>query len=103
MSDIRNDLDELGKKIVADAQAKVPVQTGKLKSSIESSTSVSSNDSFTLTISELSYGKFVNNGTKKMKAQPFMTKAIEENLDDGIKDITKTLTEDILSSILKNK
>ena len=101
MSDIKSDLDELGKKIVDAAKKNAPVKTGKLKASIDYSTTVSSNDSFTLTISELSYGQFVNSGTKKMKAQPFMTKAIEDNLDGGIQDITKTITEDILSSLKK--
>lgn len=103
MSNIENNLNALGQKIINDAKSQVPTRSGALKRSLDYSTKVSSDDDFTLTLSELSYGQFVNSGTKNMKAQPFMDKAIKDNLDKGIDSIVNTITEDILSSLNKIK
>lgn len=100
MSEIKNDLNELGNNIIKDAKANVPVRSGALKKSLSFKTNINSDDSFKITISELSYGKYVNSGTRKQKAQPFLTNAVEQNLPEGIQEITKTITQDVLKNIL---
>lgn len=103
MDTIKNDLDKLGTKIVSDAKKSAPVKTGKLKKSLGYETIFVSNDSFNLTLTEVEYGVYVNNGTKNQKAQPFMSNAIEKNIDNGIESIVSTLTDDVLGDLFKNE
>lgn len=61
--------------IEAQAKAKVPVKTGTLRRSIHS---VFSNGGLTGTIGpSVSYGKFVEFGTRRMGARPYMRPAAE--------------------------
>lgn len=103
MSDIKTELNELGSDIIKNAKSNVPVSSGALKKSLTYSIDYKSDDDFSVKISELSYGKFINNGTKNIKAQPFLTKAINDNLDDGIKEITNTLTNNIIKNLINKK
>lgn len=103
MSTVNDELNNLGKKIVQDAKKTVPVDTGKLKNSINYETTFISNDNFQIVIHEKKYGVYVDKGTRKQKAQPYMSDAIEKNLDKGIKNIINVITGEILQSITQIK
>jgi HK97 gp10 family phage protein len=82
--------------IVADAKRNAPVRTGFLRNSIESDVDRKGNASFsriTATIRvKASYGIFVEIGTRKMAAQPFLIPAVESSRQaflDAMKNILK--------------
>jgi HK97 gp10 family phage protein len=65
-------------QIEADAKAKVPVKTATLQRSIHT---VMSNGGLTGTVGpSVFYGIFVEMGTRRMGARPFMRPAAEKNL-----------------------
>lgn len=97
--DISDSLNELGSKIISDARAICPVDTGLMRDSLRYEIDFKSLDNFNITFLSTSYSKFVNSGTRYQKAQPFMTNAIQNNISEGVKDITKQLTNDMISQI----
>lgn len=69
-------LDPAGKAVVARAQQLCPVDTGKLRASIGYTFSAST---LTLTIhADMPYSSFVEFGTSRQSAQPFMRPALAE-------------------------
>lgn len=71
-------------KIVADAQARAPVDTGYLRSSIHSESKSAGKEADVIV--DAPYGVFVEYGTYKMAAQPFLTPAVEAHKDEfGLK------------------
>jgi HK97 gp10 family phage protein len=64
--------------IEADAKSRAPEDTGLLKNSIQAS-DMQPGDLVTQVIVGAQYGRHVEFGTKKMKAQPFLTPAVEVN------------------------
>ena len=71
-------LDTIGAFVEAEAKLRTPVDTGTLRRSInfvvdegESSVTIGTN---------VEYSSYVEKGSSKQKAQPFLTPAIEENL-----------------------
>ena len=103
MTTVKQELDRLGKAIVADATKTVPVLTGALKASLKYNTNFISNDEFQIVINEKYYGEFVDQGTRYQKANPFMSNAINNNLPKGIDSIINVITGDILNSITTSK
>lgn len=68
--------------LVGAAQAKTPVDTGTLRASIHVESVAASGFSVTGTVAtggEADYASFVEEGTSKMSAQPYMTPALIEN------------------------
>ena len=100
---VKQELDELGKNIVRDAKATVPVDTGTLKNSIKYETNFISNDRFQIVIEEKYYGTYVNSGTRRQRAQPYMDNAIAKNLPSGVDDIVNTIVGEILNPITQIK
>lgn len=71
----RNGLTAIGKSAVSHARERVPVDTGALRDSIEATV-----EDDTLTVgSDKSYAAAVENGTYKMKAQPYLKPAMTEH------------------------
>ena len=91
--DISKELNELGKSIVADAKklARPNKKTGKLESSIDYTVEGDS-----VSISEESYGKFLNKKTK------FMNKAVDKNLDKSIDKIANSIADNIMEELTKD-
>lgn len=68
--------------LVGAAQAKTPVDTGTLKASIHVESVVSHGFSVTGTVAtggEADYAAYVEGGTSKMSAEPYMSPALIEN------------------------
>lgn len=89
-------------KIQEDAQAIVPVDTGRLKLSIQSraerkgdvvGAQVWSNASESESGKSVDYAAFVEFGTSKMKAQPYMRPALDKNKDRLMSELERVLKE----------
>ncbi|APM39872.1 HK97-gp10 family putative phage morphogenesis protein [Clostridium kluyveri] len=86
--------------VLQDAKANVPVRTGKLKKGLKI-TNVKKKEGVKYILvgvdrgdnSEIFYGKFVEFGTSKMSARPFLQPAYEKNKDTIQKTIADTLKE----------
>ncbi|WP_373844768.1 HK97-gp10 family putative phage morphogenesis protein [Clostridium sp.] len=86
--------------VLQDAKANVPVRTGKLKKGLKI-TNVKKKQGVKYILvgvdrgdnSEIFYGKFVEFGTSKMSARPFLQPAYEKNKDNIQKTIANTLKE----------
>lgn len=72
-------VEEGAKIMVAAAQQKAPVDTGKLKQGIKQKAGDRTANSATQVVfNNVFYAGFVERGTKKMKRQPFMRPAFDE-------------------------
>ncbi len=99
---IKEALADLAKKIEASAKNRVPVDTGTLRDNI---TAKVSRDGLSARIGvqgkraskKAYYVKFVEHGTKKQPAQPFLGPAFEENKRDGVKQIGDEIDRALLT------
>jgi len=72
-----------GNKIADDAREVVPVRTGRLRDSIVAETPIMSGDEIKCVISaNTEYAIYVEMGTKKMKARPYLKPALYKNKDE---------------------
>ncbi|KZL93972.1 HK97-gp10 family putative phage morphogenesis protein [Clostridium magnum] len=86
--------------VLEDAKENVPVRTGKLKKGLKI-TNVKKKDGMKYILvgvdrgdnSEVFYGKFIEFGTSKMPARPFLQPAYEKNKNTIRKAIAETLKE----------
>lgn len=77
--------------LLADTQRRTPVDTGELRGS---ETATSDDTSLTLTASS-DHAVYVHQGTRRMRARPFMTDAIEA----GMPSIVNALSDGIASEM----
>lgn len=78
---LRDAMRSAARPVVASAKAKVPVRTGALKRSISHRVSVK-RSSAEATIGfdrKIFYGRFIELGTSKMSAKPFLRPALDES------------------------
>lgn len=96
MSGVRRELDRLGRRIIEDAKtyARPNKKTGRLERSLRYNTVVTNEDTFTLVLEEVHYGKYLNNKTE------YMDRAIDRNLDRGIDSIVDVQIDELLNNIL---
>jgi len=94
---VSSELNKLGQSIVKDAikNAKPNRKTGRLEKSI-TYTVTGSDANATISVSEESYGEFLNNKTK------FMDKAVNNNIDKGANAIANAVADDIIKDLNKN-
>jgi HK97 gp10 family phage protein len=72
-----------GNKIADDARLLVPVKTGRLRDSIVAETPIMSGDEIRCVISaSTTYALFVELGTWKMKARPYLKPSLYKNKDE---------------------
>lgn len=72
-------------EIVRDARSRAPVDTGQLRSSIKA-VSLEHGKSAEV-MADTDYAAFVEFGTYKMAAQPFLTPAVQAHTDEFIEDV----------------
>lgn len=72
-------LDDIGKFVKAEAQMRAPILTGNLRRSIDYQV-VSENEVDIGATAEADYAVYVEKGTSKMAAQPFLEPAAMDNL-----------------------
>lgn len=68
-------LDAVGQYAKGEARLRSPVDTGHLRENIE----YKSDDKQAIIGTDVEYGVYVEKGTRKMDAQPYITPAVEEN------------------------
>lgn len=86
--------------VLEDAKRNVPIKTGKLKKGLKI-TNVKRKEGAKYILvgvdrgdnSEIFYGKFIEFGTSKMPAKPFLQPAYEKNKDNIKRTIAETLKE----------
>ena len=86
--------------VLEDAKANAPVRTGKLKEGLKIS-SIKTKEGMKYVLvgvdksdnSKIFYGKFVEFGTTKMSARPFLGPAYEKNKREIVETIKNTLKE----------
>jgi HK97 gp10 family phage protein len=83
----KNTLDKIGAVVEAEAKLRTTVDTGTLRRSISFVTDESNNK---VSIgSNVEYASYVELGTSRQTEQPFLTPAVEENIDK-LKKIAET-------------
>lgn len=75
----------------ADAKSNAPVDSGRLRNSIQSVIKTDSSGVSGEVIVNAEYGAFVEYGTSKQKAQPFLTPAFNKNQNIFLNELLKTL------------
>lgn len=92
---VQRELDRLGRRIIEDAKtyARPNKKTGQLERSLSYDTAITNEDTFTLVLEEVHYGKYLNNKTE------FMDKAINRNLERGIDSIVDVQINELLKDI----
>lgn len=89
-----------GKIILEDAQNKCPVDTGTLRDSLKIAENISKPTKADVKLDydrKIKYGAFVELGAKGRPGNPFMRKAV----DDNIERINKAITEDITKAVIR--
>lgn len=92
---VQKELDKLGKNIIKDARknASKNKKTGTLDRSLDYDTVITGDDTFTLVLQEVHYGKYLNAKTN------YMDRAIESNISEGISSIIDVLIDEITEEI----
>lgn len=92
---VQQELNRLGRNIINDAKknAAKNKKTGTLERSLNYDTVITNDDTFTLVLEEVHYGKYLNNKTE------YMDRAIERNLDKGIESIITVQIDELLNEI----
>jgi len=88
-----------GGKIALDhAKANCPVDTGALRDSLSLSDAGSTNEKATVKVDydkSIRYGTFVELGTRRNKANPFLRNAVDQNIDKINEEVSKTISDAI--------
>ncbi|MDP9192298.1 MAG: HK97 gp10 family phage protein [Acidobacteriota bacterium] len=94
---VRDSLRSAARVVEKAARQRVPVDTGRLKKAITQRVTVQSSIGEALVgyRKEAFYGGFVELGTSKMAAQPFLRPALDENTDEIEKTFVNALNRTI--------
>lgn len=94
---VRDSLKKSGLKLLADIKNLAPYRTGQLRTALELSikNKRKSISAAVGTTDEGYYWKFLEYGTKRMKAQPWIRKLFDSQEEQIIRDIEKSIETDI--------
>lgn len=91
--DVENELEQAlmtgGLRVERDAKIKVPVDTGRLRSSIATRLTAEGDSRYVEVGTNVKYAPYVEYGTSKQPAQPFLYPAFAENKQKIFNDIAK--------------
>lgn len=76
-------MDDVGDEVASLAQVAAPVQTGKLKASIEHSPEAIEHAAGVVIVASAPYALYVEYGTQNMDAEPFLRPALDQVLGPG--------------------
>lgn len=98
MATVKDEIDELGKKITAEARknALPNKNTGALDRSFSYEYAFLNDEKFNIVIFEKYYGKYLNDKTH------YMDKAVAKYLNRGVEEITNVMADEFMNEI-KNK
>ncbi len=105
MSKIKTVLKQVGKSTVERIRRNIRykdlIKTGKLLGSIEYKV-INTNNNFELQFYMVEYGKFLDEGTKYIKAQKFFNDIIDDELKKNENKILNAYSDDLLNNIDKS-
>lgn len=85
--------EENKEKVVRVAKQKAPVDTGRLRDSIYGRVKKNGNDVVILIGSDVHYAVYVEMGTSKMRAQPYIRPAFEEVAPEYREDLAQSIAD----------
>ena len=98
-TNLDNEIDSVNKELAAEIRKLSPVDTGRLKRSIEAGSPIESPAGITAPISLLSYYIFPDLGTKFQRAQKFVERAQTNVIGNEINNIAIAAAEDIADEL----
>lgn len=86
-----DELNEVAESMEKDAKLNCPTKTGNLRNSIESEVSTIGKRTTIKLYAKADYGKYVEYGTSKMPARPFLAPAFNKNKDNVTRKIRNNI------------
>lgn len=91
-----------GMIIEADAKRRCPVDTGRLRASLTTDVEREGKTTFVLKVgTNVEYASFVENGTSRMAAQPFLRPAVDAKAKDVVDEIRESIREQINGRLIR--
>ncbi len=100
-NNLENEIDKVNKELAAEIRKLSPVDTGRLKRSIETERTIETPQGIEAPISLLSYYIFPDLGTKFQRAQKFVERAQTNVIGKEINDIALAAAEDVSAELGK--
>lgn len=86
-----DELDDIGRNMENSAKALAPVKTGKLRDSIESKVTTEGKRTTIKLYAGVNYAVYIENGTSKMPAQPFLKPAFNKHKDEVTRKVRNNI------------
>lgn len=86
-----NQLDEIAKQMEMDAKSNCPTKTGRLKESIKADITKTGKKATLRLYSTVDYAPYVEYGTSKMAARPFLKPAFNQNKNKVVRKIRNNI------------
>lgn len=91
-----------GMIIETDAKRRCPVDTGRLRASLTTDVEREGKTTFVLKVgTNVEYASFVENGTSRMAAQPFLRPAVDAKAKDVVDEIRESIREQINGRLIR--
>ena len=91
-----------GMIIETDAKRRCPVDTGRLRASLTTDVEREGKTTFVLKGgTNVEYASFVENGTSRMAAQPFLRPAVDAKAKDVVDEIRESIREQINGRLIR--
>lgn len=91
-----------GMIIETDAKRRCPVDTGRLRASLTTDVEREGETTFVLKVgTNVEYASFVENGTSRMAAQPFLRPAVDAKAKDVVDEIRESIREQINGRLIR--
>lgn len=91
-----------GMIIEADAKRRCPVDTGRLRASLTTDVEREGKTTFVLKVgTNVEYASFVEYGTSRMAAQPFLRPAVDAKAKDVVDEIRESIREQINGRLIR--
>lgn len=91
-----------GMIIETDAKRRCPVDTGRLRASLTTDVERERKTTFVLKVgTNVEYASFVENGTSRMAAQPFLRPAVDAKAKDVVDEIRESIREQINGRMIR--
>lgn len=91
-----------GMIIETDAKRRCPVDTGRLRASLTTDVERKGETTFVLKVgTNVEYASFVENGTSRMAAQPFLRPAVDAKAKDVVDEIRESIREQINGRLIR--
>lgn len=101
-NNLEQEINDINKALAAEIRKLSPVDTGKLKRSIETERTIETQQGIIAPISLLSYYIFPDLGTKFQRAQKFVERAQNNIIEKDMQAIALAAAEDVAADLAKS-